>query len=164
MNFNNITFKLSQGTEQDFLILRHIHRTAMEKSVIQSIGQWNDDFQKTRLLKHFKEAYSTLEFILLNDNCIGTINARTKVFEDGSYHFIEQFYLLPEYQGKGLGSYLLDLKIGQNQETRLSVLKKDKLTHQFYYKNGFVEYFEDEYQKYMKKINVLDAKQKINLK
>lgn len=161
MNYNNIKFRISNGTEEDFLILRKIHRIAMEKSVTQSIGEWNDEFQKVRLEKHFKEAYNTLEFILLEDKIIGTINCRKKIFEDGQYHFIEQFYLLPEYQGKGLGSYLLNLKIGDNPETRLSVLKKDILTHQFYFKNGFVEYFEDQYQKYMARKNQFTYKSRL---
>lgn len=161
MNYNHITFRVSNGTEEDFLTLRKIHRVAMEKSVTQSIGEWNDDFQKARLEKHFKDAYKTLEFIVLEDKIIGTINCREKTFDDGSFYFIEQFYLLPEYQGKGLGSYLLELKIADNPETRLSVLKKDTLTHEFYFKNGFVEYFEDQYQKYMTKKCDINLKTKL---
>lgn len=151
INYNKIKFKLSNGSKEDFLILRKIHKISMEKNVIHSIGEWDDDFQEKRLYKHFTEAYQTLEFILLGNDIIGTLNCRIKEFEDGHYNFIEQFYLLPQHQGKGLGSYLLNLKTGIHKETRLSVLKKDEKTHEFYFKNGFVEYFEDEYQKYLKR-------------
>ena len=152
INFENITFRKSNNTPEDFALLRNIHKLAIQKSVIETIGQWDEEFQKSRLEHHFKESYNSLEFIILNNQVIGTINCRKKFFDDKPCHFVEQFYLLPEYQNKGLGSYLLQNKLSLEIENRLSVLKNDINTHNFYYKNGFVEYAEDQYQKYMKKI------------
>ena len=143
MDFEKITFRNAQNNHEDFLLLRSIHKEAMFDSVIETIGEWNDEFQKSRLEKHFKEAYSTLLFIGYDGNVIGTINQRVKSYEDGEFQFIEQFYLKKEYQGKGIGSYIFELKLNKNEETRLSVLKKDIKTHQFYFKNGFKEYKED---------------------
>lgn len=100
-------------------------------------------------------------FIGYYGDVIGTINQRVKSYEDGEFQFIEQFYLKKEYQGKGIGSYIFELKLNKNEETRLSVLKKDIKTHQFYFKNGFKEYKEDEYQKYLKKPSL---KMNLNLK
>lgn len=158
MDLTKITFRNAKYNDEEFLQLRSIHREAMFDSVIETIGEWNDEFQKSRLEKHFKEAYSTLLFIEYEGKTIGTINQRVKSYEDGEYQFVEQFYLKKQYQGKGVGSYIFDLKLDKNEETRLSVLKKDIKTHQFYFKNGFQEYYEDEYQKYLKKPSL-----KINL-
>jgi len=151
MDLTKITFRHAKHTNEDFFELRSIHKEAMFDSVVETIGEWNDEFQKSRLEKHFKEAYSTLLFIEYEGKTIGTINQRLKVYEDGEFQFIEQFYLKKSYQGKGIGSYIFELKLNKDEETRLSVLKKDVKTHQFYFKNGFIEYKEDEYQKYMKK-------------
>lgn len=152
MNLENITFKISNGSIEDFFLLREIHKTSMLNNVIDCIGEWNEEYQVQRLEKHFKESFQTLEFILLNNEVIGTINSRHKKYENEEFHFIEQFYLLPKVQGLGLGSFLLNHKMNEKKlKTRLSVLKKDTKTHKFYYKNGFVEYQEDEYQKYMEK-------------
>lgn len=152
MNSKEIVFKISNGSEEDFLMLRKIHKSAMFQNVLEGIGEWNEDIQKTRLEQHFREDFKTLEFIILDNEIIGTINSRTKKYADGIFHFVEQFYLLPAYQGKGLGCYLLNLKINhQTIKTRLSVLKKDIKAQTFYLKNGFVQYQEDEYQKYMEK-------------
>lgn len=161
IQFNNINFRKSNGSKEDFLLLQTIHKVAIQKSVIETIGCWDEAFQKTRLETHFNESYSTLEFIMLNKEVIGTINCRSKNFEDEQYEFVEQFYILPQYQGQGIGSYLLKSKLCEDKETRLSVLKKDINTHNFYYKNGFKEYMEDEYQKYMKKMPQLTTKLKI---
>ena len=150
MNIKNISFKISTGSEEDFLILKNLHKSAMFKSVNESIGQWDEEIQKTILEQNFKENFKTLNFIMLNNQMIGTINSRIKEYEDGVYHFIEQLYFLPEFQGKGFGSYFLNLKINQQvKDTRLSFLKKDIKAQSFYLKNGFNEYQEDEYQKYM---------------
>lgn len=74
MDLTKITFRNAQNNNEDFLLLRNIHREAMFDSVVKTIGEWNDEFQKSRLEKHFKEAYSTLLFIEYNGNVIGTIN------------------------------------------------------------------------------------------
>ena len=150
MNFNKITFKKSNGSNEDFLKLKTIHMISMKNNVIKSIGEWNDEFQNKRLKKHFQESNKTLEFIYYENQLIGTINCSLK-FDENEFIYVEQFYLLPIYQGKGLGSFIFDIKL-KNKESRLSVLKNDTKTHQFYFKHGFVEYQEDEYQKYLKKI------------
>lgn len=152
MNFENITFRKSNGSEEDFSLLRSIHKQAIQNSVIQTVGHWDESFQKSRLEKHFKQSYNTLEFIIYNNQTIGTINCSNKIFDDCVCDFVEQFYLLPQYQGKGLGSYLLNYKLSPEKPAMLSVLKKDTNTHNFYHKNGFVEYMEDAYQKYMRRL------------
>ena len=153
MNFKEIQFKPCNGSKEDFHLLREIHKAAMYDTVIECIGEWDDYFQRERLMLIFKDHHKSLEFIVLNNKEIGTINSRCEKTDSGESHYLEQFYILPAHQGKGLGSYLINEKINQHcADTLLSVLKKDTQTHAFYYKNGFLEYKEDEHQKYMKKL------------
>lgn len=158
---DNIKFLQAEHSEEHFLILRNIHRNAMYDSIVNTMGKWDDEFQKNRLQKHFEVAFNTLEFILKDDKIIGSINCRKKEFTDGEFNFIEQFYLLPEEQKKGIGKYVLNLKL-TNNETRLTVLKNDTTNQGFYIANGFVEYQEDEYQKFFKKTPTPVKKNKPN--
>lgn len=151
MNFNDIKFTVAKNNIEDFQMLRKIHTISMKEKVTEYIGEWDEDFQFDRLRKRFNQAGDTLQFIVYEGEIIGTINVRNQDFEDGIYPLLEQFYLLPQFQGKGLGKYLLNLKLPKS-EVRLTVLRKDIQTQQFYMKNGFIEYGEDEYLKYMKKL------------
>ena len=78
MDLTKITFRNAQNNNEDFLLLRNIHREAMFDSVVKTIGEWNDEFQKSRLEKHFKEAYSTLLFIEYNGNVIPLVPSKVK--------------------------------------------------------------------------------------
>lgn len=46
MDFEKITFRNAQNNHEDFLLLRSIHKEAMFDSVVETIGEWNDEFQK----------------------------------------------------------------------------------------------------------------------
>ncbi|NCQ51546.1 GNAT family N-acetyltransferase [archaeon] len=154
MNLLLLKFLEVKNLDEDFQKIKKIHKISMFKSVSEAFGEWDEDFQKTRLEKHFNESFNTLKFIEFKNETIGTINFRYKITEDKNFNFIEQFYLLPEFQRKGIGSYVFNFKLNldeQNCETRLSVLKNDNGAQKFYFNHGFKEYSEDRYQKYLQK-------------
>lgn len=90
----------------------------------------------------------TLKFIYLGQQLIGTINVHLKDFGDVDVPFVEQFYLLPEWQGQGLGSHILQEVTNRYPEVRLSVLRNDSKAHGFYIKNGYTAYKQDDWQTY----------------
>ncbi len=140
------------GTEQEFNLLKSIHKEVMKNSVEQSFGIWNDDFQKKLLKEKFSKNYKTLKFILYQDQIIGTINLKKEYLEDidKSIILIENFYIYEKFQGLGLGTKVLEeLK---HHQMRLFCLKKNEKVIHFYLKNNFKIYQEDHLFFYMQKI------------
>lgn len=148
MQLEKIRLNQSSNLLQDFLLLKKIHKIVMKDAVINSVGHWDDYFQEKRLKTIFEENWNTLYFLSYERELIGTINLR---YED-DHLFVEQFYLLQSYQKKGIGSYLLKT-YGNNMEIRLSVLKNDIGANEFYNKNGFIKFEEDQYQNHLRKLS-----------
>lgn len=164
-DIHNITNRLCNKSVTDFALLQGIHRTCMQKNVIDSLGEWNEEIQRARLAKHFSEHGGTLRFLFYNDQLLGTINFYPKNFleknetEQTEACFLEQLYIMPNFQKMGIGSYLLS-KFLVFPEVRLSVLKNSLHTHKFYLNSGYQKYSEDEYQAYFKKTNTIKPKLK----
>lgn len=151
IDFEKINFIECDSSDNNFQLLRSIHRLCMEPSVTNAIGLWDDDFQHTRLKSHYEDNGNTLKFIEYGNEIVGTINVHTKNFESFTTYYIQQLYLKPQYQGTGLGTYLLNY-FSNNKHIRLSVLKNDVKAIRFYERNGFRPYDEDQYQLYLEKM------------
>ena len=121
------------GSESDFLSLRNIHAASMKKSIISSLGEWNDDIQKDRLRKKFLEHTEALKFLVVDGVKVGTIKCYIKNFEDGKYGYVEQFYIVPKFQHKGLGYKMIKeflIKEFFNQKIRFYALNsKESLAY-----------------------------------
>ncbi len=148
MQLDRIKLNQSSKSLSDFLLLKKIHKIVMQDAVINSIGHWDDSFQEKRLKTIFESNWHTLYFLYYDRELIGTINL---IYED-DHLSVEQLYLLQNYQKKGIGSYLLKT-YGNNMEIRLSVLKNDIGTNEFYKKNGFIKFEEDQYQNHLRKLS-----------
>lgn len=57
-------------------------------------------------------------------------------FRDG---WIDQLYVLPAYQGQGVGSALLDVAQGRCSELNLWTFQRNLIARRFYERRGFVE-------------------------
>ena len=148
MQLDRIKLNQSSNSLSDFLLLKKIHKIVMKNAVINSIGHWDDSFQEKRLKTIFESNWHTLYFLYYDRELIGTINL---IYED-DHLSVKQLYLLQNYQKKGIGSYLLKT-YGNNMEIRLSVLKNDIGANEFYKKNGFIKFEEDQYQNYLRKLS-----------
>lgn len=146
LDFDSLRVRGCDGTEEDFLRLRKIHRTCMEEKIKATLGEWDDEFQMNRLRRHFEAFGSTLRFVVKDGEEIATINTHPKDFgPEGEKPFVEQLYVLPELQGKGIGTWLLERFAGE-AGMRLSVLREDKNVQKFYEKLGFDPVGEDQWQ------------------
>lgn len=134
-----LKFRLCDSSNGDFEILRKIHRSTMEGPIVLTMGEWNEEFQLEKIRERYEESSKTLKFLMSGDREIGTINYWRKKFEDGSFNLIEQFYILPEFQGTGLGGKVLQEHL-KFDITRLSVLNGDQGRMLYYRKRGFLPY------------------------
>lgn len=156
IDFKRIKFIDCDSSDNDFQLLRTIHKLCMEENVKNAIGVWDDNFQHKRLKSHYEENGDTLRFIEYENEIIGTINVHTKNFGSLTTHYIQQLYLKPNYQKTGLGSYLLNY-FSENKHMRLSVLKNDLKAIRFYERNGFTQYDQDQYQLYLEKSTISNS-------
>lgn len=147
---NKINLVPSSDSLDDFLTLKKIHKESMFQNVIETIGQWDEEIQHRRLKQNFDEKNKTLFFVYYDENLVGTINAYSLNDGDDVIVWIEQFYLLPKYQGLGLGTNLIEA-FTTNKKSKLSFLKNDKKALHFYSKNGYKKFNEDEFMIYMEK-------------
>lgn len=163
----------NKNTDNEFELLKKIHKQCMTKTIINNLGEYNDEFQFKRLKTHWEKNSKNLKFIQYNNKIIGTINFYEKEFEEkntvnesvkNKALFIEQFYILPEYQNKGLGTKILDKVMNKQSEVRLSVLKKDKKRIDFYKKRHFYKDKSDEYQIYLKYNLIIPKLENTNFK
>lgn len=116
--FQKIGFRPAFDQDYDFLYQLHV---ATMKDYVDKTWGWNDDFQE----KIFKEKFEPdkLKIITFDKKDIGII-----VIEDRDEDvFLRIIEILPEYQNKGIGKYivqsLIDKAKNENKVVFLYVLK-----------------------------------------
>jgi ribosomal protein S18 acetylase RimI-like enzyme len=107
----------------------------MEDYVIETWGNWNEYFQKD----FFSRYLQTLEFqiIVIKNKSVGIVAfSRNKTSIN-----IDEIQLLPEYQGRGIGTLILSDIIASAQKSKieitLSILKVNYIAQKFYDKLSF---------------------------
>lgn len=133
----NFKFRMCDGSQKDFDLLRKIQGVTMYEPFLKTVGEWDEHYQLERVKYRWHDAFPTLHFLMDGDREIGTINFWKKPFDDGVFDFIEQVYLLPEYQGRGLGKKMMEHFLKLGVPVRLSVLSGDRDRMMFYRKFGF---------------------------
>jgi putative hydrolase of the HAD superfamily len=99
------------------------------------------------------------QIILYDGQPIGTI----RITNDGDGFVIERFYLLPEYQNQGIGSFIIKDTLAKAKKagrvTRLAVLKINPALA-LYQRHGFATVSEDEFLLHMERQPLPDTKSK----
>ena len=114
---------------------------------IFSRDPWNDRWTDEQLHLYVLELMGGASSLSLGlyegDRLIGISLGRVKHWCAGTEYWIEEFGLVPERQGKGLGSeFLKDIErfIGEKGMTAMVLLTERTMpAYQFYKKNGFAE-------------------------
>ncbi len=135
------------------IILRHcltedsefyynVKKTTLKQYIEQIWGEWDEDFQRERHKKNFSPKYTQIIQWCAKDIGILVIE------EDSEVLMVHNIEILPEYQNKGIGTYLM-LKIVQNANEKrknvlLHVLKSNLKAKKFYHKIGFKDDIEEE--------------------
>ena len=107
-----------------------------------------DAFCTERLAKEFNDPNSCFSLLYFDDSLAGYLKlnetpAQTDINDPASLE-IERIYVAGEFQGKGLGQYLMDRAIAmavrqQKKYVWLGVWEKNEKALRFYRKNGFYE-------------------------
>ncbi len=131
------SLKLATKSDTDF-IFRLKKQTLKEH--IDQIWGWDDEFQRQTIEKEFIEENNFL--ISLGNDLIGLLEIDET---DEELHIVE-LEILPEYQGQGLGSEILqDIIVkmkDKGKRIRLGCFYINKRALKLYEKNGFKKYGE----------------------
>ena len=105
-------------------------------------------FNKEKLSSQLCDAYSNIYFLYCDSQLAGYLKlneapSQTDINDVDSLE-IERIYVAQEYQGKGLGQYLMDRAVSFAKKCNkkyvwLSVWQKNEKAIRFYRKNGFCE-------------------------
>ena len=107
---------------------------------------WNDDWSDTeQLMEYMKEisgSYNALNFGLLQDGrLIACSVGMIRHWWEGTNYNIEELFVDPEFQSKGIGSRFLSLIEENIRERGLAGIflqtDNDKPSYRFYHKNAF---------------------------
>ncbi len=105
------------------------------KGYIERIWGWNEDFQ----LEFHQENYHFLTTFIIQSE--GTSIGTVEIKEDDKRIFICSLYLLPAYQGKGIGSdiiiHYLNKALDAQKRVELEVLKLNVNALRLYRGLGF---------------------------
>ncbi|MBK9322384.1 MAG: GNAT family N-acetyltransferase [Bdellovibrionaceae bacterium] len=143
--FNQMDYTLRDANTLDFEFLRQLHRLTLKPYVTQIWG-WDEEQQERLLRARFDPA--KLKIIKLGQKDIGVLQVETRPEEI----FLANVLLLPECQGKGLGTEIVrDIiqSAGQLSVT-LTVLKPNP-AKKLYERLGFETTAEDDVRFFMKR-------------
>ena len=117
MNMKDI-INLVPYTDEDYEFVYQVKKNAYKKYVEECWGTWNEEDQRT----YFEKFITTVRnnaYIIMNGNTkIGFYNG--EVLENGNYE-VGNICIIPEYQGKGIGTKILKDKLEENKDRNIEI-------------------------------------------
>ena len=119
----------------DFDFLYGLNRTTMMGDVVATWGRWDERWQAERYRRHFQPA--GCKIIVREGQDVGILVAGKTETE----HYVASIRLLPEHQGRGIGTSLLNALLDEAREegkqVTLQVLKVNDRARRRYERLGF---------------------------
>ena len=100
----NKKYKLIPITEKDYEFIYELKKNAYKEYVEFYWGTWDEAAQREYFKKFIETYKSTIYLIQLEEKIIGFYN--DEFLENGDYE-IGNICIVPEYQGKGIGTRIL---------------------------------------------------------
>ena len=136
--------------DEDFIVLDESYLPEMAELFRKSFGreQWNDDWSDTeQLMEYIREisgGYHPLNYGLLADGKLCAVSiGQIKHWWQGVEYYLDELYVDPDHQGRGVGTRFLQLIEEDIKKRGLSGIyletDNDKLAYGFYKKKGFKE-------------------------
>lgn len=127
---------LEPYTDEYYDFVYEVKKNAYLKYVEECFGNWNEEDQK-EYFKKFINTYKENSYIIkILDKAIGFYN--DEELDDGSYE-VGNICIIPEYQGKGIGTGILKNKLEEhkNQDIKIQFFKQNPVG-ELYKRLGFI--------------------------
>ena len=127
------------ATQNDYFFGYYVRKVTMKEYIEKTYG-WNTKVQKENHRKYYHKTMQGKYIIELDNKKIGLLWYE----ETENYIEINQIFILPKYQNKGIGCTILTeiINAGKNKKKSiiLGVLKSNIKAQRLYNKLGFIEY------------------------
>jgi len=138
-----VSFRKAIADDRSFLL--KLRKASMNNHLIEAGIIMNDEIHLKRIDEFFNDSY----IICQNERSVGLIKFAVKPY---NLH-IRQFQIIPEYQGRGIGGYVLNVLKKKAKERALPItlnvlLKNPAL--KLYQRHGFVIEGENELEYQMR--------------
>lgn len=126
---------LRPAVPEDFDFLYGLNRTTMMEYVVETWGRWDERWQEERYRRHFQPV--GCKIIVRGGQDVGVLASRKTEID----LVIESIQLLPDHQGRGIGTSLikalLDEARDEGKQVTLQVLRVNGRARQLYERLGF---------------------------
>lgn len=112
----NYILRKYENTDYEFVY--EVKKNAYKKYVEQCWGKWNEIDQRNRFNESMEKTFDRIYIIMFNGERIGfyqgqVVNERT--------YYIENICIIPEYQGKGIGTEILKSVINEYSDKNIEI-------------------------------------------
>ena len=137
------TIKLVPYTDDDYEFTYNVKKNAYKKYVEKCWGLWIEEDQKKYFEKFISSVKNNAYIIMDGEKKIGFYNG--EILENGNYE-VGNICIIPEYQGKGIGSKILKdiLEKNKDRDIEIQYFKKNPVG-KLYERLGFVSSGEIEF-------------------
>ena len=131
-----IEYKFRNITPEDYEYIYELKKNAYKEYVIMNWGAWDEEAQK-EYFKNFINTYKDTTYIIQTEGKdIGFYN--DTMLDNGNYE-IGNICIIPEYQGKGIGTKILKDVIEDHKEFNIEIQYfKQNPVGKLYERLGFV--------------------------
>lgn len=145
----NENIKLVHYTDEDYEFVYEVKKNAYKKYVEECWGSWDEEAQRGFFDKFINSVKNNAYIIMAGDNKIGFYNG--EVLSNGNYE-VGNICIIPEYQGKGIGTKILKEKLEENKDRDIEIQYfKQNPVGKLYDKLGFIPNGETEFHYQMLK-------------
>lgn len=128
-------YNLKIATQEDHDFIYNLKKTTMKDYVVKTWGSWDEDLQRILFSRELKAIEH--QIIVVNNKKVGIFAFNM----NETSIIVDEIQILPEYQGKGIGTLIFSDIISNAQkkeiEINLRVLKVNTIAQRFYNKLGF---------------------------
>ena len=86
--------------------------------MIANYGEWNEDIQRQYFSDFIDKSKQNIKIITIKDKAIGFY--QDKNLKNGDYEIVN-ICIIPEYQGKGIGTQILKDKITEHADQNIKI-------------------------------------------
>ena len=140
---NKKGYTLMKYNNEDYEFIYETKKNAYKEYVEQCWGKWDDSDQKNRFKESMEKTLDRTYIIMFNNERIGFYQGQ--VVNEETY-YIENICIIPEYQGKGIGTQILKSIIEKYSDKNIEIQYfKQNPVGNLYEKLGFVQKGETEF-------------------
>lgn len=131
----NQTYTIKPFSLEDYEFVYNTKKTVYKQYVESNWGEWNEDTQQKMFAQFIDQFGNNIVIITINNNKIGFYHGEN--LDNNSYE-IGNICIIPEYQGKGIGSTILKDIIAKHrhQDIYLRYFKQNPV-ERLYLRLGF---------------------------